>query len=122
MLQSDDDVALLMPGVDVAMGVRDLLERIAPIDDGSECSLKFAASTAWRMRREPPSDVRHVLLEIAWYRKVKHTCTDFTSVLEVVRGSPWHQNKRTLRCVNPSSIYQEAHDAFDNIEDIIFCM
>jgi hypothetical protein len=32
----DDDIALLAPGVDVAVRLDDLLERIAPIDDRPE--------------------------------------------------------------------------------------
>ena len=38
MLQSYDDISLLVPGVDVAVSVRDLLERIAPINDRLEFS------------------------------------------------------------------------------------
>ena len=38
MLQSYDDISLLAPGVDVAVSLGDLLERIAPINDRSEFS------------------------------------------------------------------------------------
>ena len=38
MLQSYDDISLLAPGIDVAVSLGDLLERIAPIDNGFEFS------------------------------------------------------------------------------------
>ena len=38
MLQSYDDISLLASGVDVAVSLGDLLERIAPINDRFEFS------------------------------------------------------------------------------------
>jgi hypothetical protein len=56
---------------------------------------------AGRMFGEPLDDTGHVLLEVARDGKVQHTRTRFTSVLEVVRDTTWHEDEANLRGIKP---------------------
>jgi hypothetical protein len=82
MLQSYDDIALLAPGVDVAVSLGDLLERIAPINNWDVCLVAMEPSSGYILLEE-----RHANREAATWTEAMAGTTRDLPVEIVVAGS-----------------------------------
>ena len=88
--------------------------------EGNPAKRKSGTSALRWILSEPLDDARHIRLKRPRRREVEHTSTNASSVLEVMPDSARHENERPFRTLDPLLAHADAHDAFDDIEEIVF--
>src|SRR6185312_7166823 len=74
----------------------------------------------WRVLSEPFGDAPHLRLERPRRREVENAGTDIAPILEVMWSFTGNENESSLRAFEPLLVHANAHDSFDDVEEIVF--